>query len=636
MKLFVAVCLFLGALHSGHAQRAMDTVQLGEVVVRADHLHRYLPGGRQHVISTDTLAPQNMAQALDSRIPVYFIQYGAPGQLASINLRGLGASRTSVRWQGMEINSFTLGQTDFSELSINAGDEINIQFGGVGAMFGNGALGGTIDLQSKLAYDRGHSVRLNSSFGSFNSIGFNLNHRYSSARISSSTKVFRRHADNDFKYLLGNEYRRQKNAGYIHFGVLQDLEYQLNQYNKLSIHFWYNDFFREIQPNINNPTGDEVLKTKNTRVALKWKMNKGQWNGNLQTGFTDDYQLYDHSDLTRLNRWFASFDTEWAGLQAFTFRFGGNFNFLQPKVDTYQDNAKETRSELYAALVWEQVKNLKLGFSLRTPVANGQFKALSPLLSTSYLFYQSKGVQLTGDFQVGNSYKLPTLNQLYWMPGGNPELKPESSNNLEAGLGMIWDQQRLQWETNLRIFMHMVDNWIIWVPGGSEQNPDGEIVSFWYPDNIREVLSTGIEYQQTIDWQLPVKGLATTFTVQGTYIKSVNKKTLSPVDRSKDKQLPYTPRHLLNGSWTSTYKSWQLMVNTQYRSERFVETNNELPSLPAYILWNFSAGKSGRLGSLRWTLQAAVNNALDKSYEAFENRAMPGRNYQLNLNINYN
>ena len=34
-------------------------------------------------------------------------------------------------------------------------------------------------------------------------------------------------------------------------------------------------------------------------------------------------------------------------------------------------------------------------------------------------------------------------------------------------------------------------------------------------------------------------------------------------------------------------------------------------------------------------LDAAIS-ALDETYETFENRAMPGRNYQLNININFN
>ena len=75
------------------------------------------------MFTTDSVVLQNLAQVIEDQAPVYFIQYGAPGQLSSINLRGLGASRTSLRWQGMEINSFTLGQTDFSEIAAGSGED---------------------------------------------------------------------------------------------------------------------------------------------------------------------------------------------------------------------------------------------------------------------------------------------------------------------------------------------------------------------------------------------------------------------------------------------------------------------------------------------------------------------------------
>jgi iron complex outermembrane receptor protein len=189
---------------------------------------------------------------------------------------------------------------------------------------------------------------------------------------------------------------------------------------------------------------------------------------------------------------------------------------------------------------------------------------------------------------------------------------------------------------NVRAFRHDVNNWIIWVPGGRGEDSDGEVVSFWYPDNIREVLAYGVDYQQVITWKSSNSGWETVFDINGIYNRAQNKNLLSPVDRSKDKQLPYTPEHVVNGNWRWNYQPWELGVLVQYRSKRYVETNNELPPLSAYTLWRFSAGRSGRLGPVKWILQLQVDNAFDKTYETFANRAMPGRNYKLNLSLTYN
>jgi len=618
-----------------YAQAPTDTLHLAQITVTTAELNKYIPGGQHLLITTDSL-PVTMAQGIGAGVPVYFVQYGAPGQLASINLRGLGAARTSVHWQGMEINSFTLGQSDFGQMSMASSDVMEIQFGGVGAMYGNGALGGTIDLRSQLDYQRGHSLKFNSQVGSFGSLGTAINYRYSGGRISSSTRVFHQQATNDFEYLARNGPQTQQNAAFNLNGIVQDLEYRLNEANSISLHFWLNHHFREIQPNINDPDNDEVLKTRNTRGLLRWQNYKGNWYSKVQVGFSDDYQLYDRQQLTRLYRGFASFDAEWSGYQGMVMRFGGNLNYLDPEVDAYDDQVDQTRSELYAALEWSRIKNLNLGFIIRTPMVDGNFKALSPLVSAAYTLYNSSDLTVTADFQASNSFRLPTMNDFYWVPGGNPNLKPEQSTNLEAGIAAGWKIEKISLNTNLRAFRHAVDNWIIWLPGGNAQTDEGETISFWYPENIREVLATGLEYRQSISWKPPTSDFTTTVEINGTYNKSLNKKTLSPVDRSRDKQLPYTPVHLINSHWKNSYKTWSLNLSNQYSSQRFVEANNELPPLSEYFLWNAGLGKSGSIGAWKWLLQFSVNNVFDRDYQTYENRAIPGRNYQLNLTINYN
>lgn len=637
MKLFLAFCSLLvgNSLHC-FSQWQPDTILLPEITVVDTDPAKYLPGGKQQVFKTDSISLQNLAQSIESQAPVYFIQYGAPGQLSSINLRGLGAYRTSVRWQGMEINSFTLGQTDFSEIAAGAGDEVKIQYGGASSIYGNGALGGTVELEDDLRYNLGHGVSINSSLGSYGYGGIDLNYRYSGKRISSSTKLFRRQADNDFEYQLGSDTHRQPNAGFRHYGLLQDLEYKIDSRQLIALHFWYNDHFREIQPNQNDFNSDEQLDTENTRVSLEWQRAGDQWFTQVQAGFTNDYQLYDQAEVTRLYRWFGSLETEWSGIKYLTVRLGGNLNYLKPEVDAYQGDSKEIRSEIYTAATWDHIRNLTLAVSLRTPMRDGEFKTVSPMFSGKYLFYESTGLTISADLQFGTSYRLPTMNDLYWQPGGNPDLKPETSHNLEMGTDLTLQKERVRWTLGVRGFRHLVEDWIIWIPGGRGEDTNGQVISFWYPENIREVLAYGIEYQTNLRWQLPVEHLITSFNVSGTYNKSINRIPLSPVDRSKDKQLPYTPLNVVNGNWKWSYKSWHIGISAFYRSLRYVEANNELPPLAAYTLWNVAAGKMGSLGAVDWSLQLVVNNVTGEKYQTYENRAMPGRNYQLNMIFKYN
>jgi len=630
------VCLASGYSLHCFSQSRPDTVLLPEITIVDSDPAKYHPGGKQEIYRTDSVTLLNLAQSIENHAPVYFIQYGAPGQVSSINLRGLGAYRTSVRWQGMEINSFTLGQTDFSEIAAGAGDQIRIQYGGTSSIYGNGALGGAVMLEDDLRYNLGQSFSINSILGSYGYAGVDLNYRYSGKRISSSTKLYRRQADNDFEYQLGSVTYEQQNAGFRHYGWLQDLEYKIDQRQLIALHFWYNDHFREIQPNQHDFNSHEELDTENTRISLKWQRTGDHWFSQAQAGFTNDYQLYDNSEITRLYRWFGSLETEWNGVKHLTVSLGANLNYLKPDVDAYQGHSKEIRSEIYTAATWSRIRNLTVGVSLRAPMRDGAFKTATPMFSGKCLIHQWSSLNLSADLQFGSSYRLPTMNDLHWQPGGNPDLKPETSRNLELGADLTFQKESIQWTLGLRGFRHMVEDWIIWIPGGRGEDADGQFISFWYPENIREVLAYGIEYQTDLYWKLPVKHLSTSLNISGTYNKAINRIPLSPADRSKDKQLPYTPLNVINGNWKWVYGSWHIGVTAQYRGLRYVETNNELPPLAAYTLWNFAAGKTGSLGAIDWSLQLVMNNATDEQYETYENRAMPGRNYQLNMIFKYN
>ncbi|MDZ7776138.1 MAG: TonB-dependent receptor [Bacteroidales bacterium] len=89
---------------------------------------------------------------------------------------------------------------------------------------------------------------------------------------------------------------------------------------------------------------------------------------------------------------------------------------------------------------------------------------------------------------VSRNYRLPTLNDLYWQPGGDPELLPERGFTLETGLKYL-SQKRNGWHGGAEItwFRNDISNWIAWQPDG--------IMSYWTPKNITEVLSQGIEAQ---------------------------------------------------------------------------------------------------------------------------------------------
>ena len=90
-------------------------------------------------------ATKRLADVLQQTTPIYIKAYG-PGNLASISFRGTGANHTAVLWNGININSPTLGQSDFYLLPNLAFNEVSIQSGNGSALYGTDAIGGTIQL----------------------------------------------------------------------------------------------------------------------------------------------------------------------------------------------------------------------------------------------------------------------------------------------------------------------------------------------------------------------------------------------------------------------------------------------------------------------------------------------------------
>src|SRR5690606_34422940 len=103
-----------------------DTMDLEEVAVYATVLEKYAAG--QQVISFDRkllndYAGRSLGDLLQQNSGLYLRQYGE-GMVASVTIRGTSAGHTAVFWNGLPVNSPSLGQSDFSLIPNEAVDEV--------------------------------------------------------------------------------------------------------------------------------------------------------------------------------------------------------------------------------------------------------------------------------------------------------------------------------------------------------------------------------------------------------------------------------------------------------------------------------------------------------------------------------
>src|SRR5690606_17381308 len=249
-KLFLFCCFSLG---EGQQNTLSDTLDLQEIAVYASSLEKYAVGQQIETFesaSIENFAGRSLGDFLQQNTGLYVRQYGE-GMVSSLTMRGASAGHTAVFWNGLPLNSPSLGQSDFSLLPVEAIGKFAVHYGSSGALYGSDAIGGSVHMYSDLKFNQGHQFQVKQGFGSYGRINSRLSYGFSNKKWASRTKIFRNHSDNDFKYLdltrTGFPEKRATNAGVRQWGLVQDLGWNISPTSQLSSSFWYSFTDRQIQ-----------------------------------------------------------------------------------------------------------------------------------------------------------------------------------------------------------------------------------------------------------------------------------------------------------------------------------------------------------------------------------------------------
>ncbi|MDR7129000.1 iron complex outermembrane receptor protein [Algoriphagus sp. 4150] len=606
----------------GFSPISQDTIPLAEVEVYAPALDKFAQG--QKVINwtkneLEAYQGRSLGDILQERSPVFVRQYGA-GMIASPSFRGTSAGHTAVFWNGLPINSPSLGQSDLSILPISSVDQVSVQFGNAGALFGNEAIGGSVHLGTNSEFGKGLQAGISQqigSFGLFNTSGFA---GFSSKNFSSKTKIYREFSKNNFPYKdlgqFGTPEVKEDHAQVEQIGIVQDLAWNISTANQLKTAFWWNKTNREVQPVMGSHTKDRQ-EDQAFRVAIDFFHfeEKSVWN--LKTGVVRNEQLFNASQ-NNSTQYFLGGDWDQEISGKWTSKLGARYTLTKGDLSTYQ--ADDKRIELYQSTKFSATDKLSFALNLRQLVYSGTFAPFTPNLGAEWSFWNAGSQTLQLKTSLGKGFKVPTLNDRFWNPGGNPDLLPEES--LSGEIGLTWSNNgKLNWTQGLTYYKMSVDNWIIWLPKGS----------FWTPENIKKVSNQGLEYQGSLavrflswDWEL---------TTSYTYSEAVTTKGADENDQSVGKQLPYTPQHQANGKVQVKKSGFTSSIGTYFVGERSVTADNPR-MMSSFQLFNFGMGYDRlELGKVHFPVSFQVNNLLNTDYQVLYLRAMPGRSYQFNLSI---
>ncbi|HTF19067.1 MAG TPA: TonB-dependent receptor plug domain-containing protein [Chryseolinea sp.] len=604
-----------------------DTTYLREVRVYGLPVTSHAVGAKVDQLNAGGLG--TLSDKLGADVPLYLKSYGN-NQLSTISIRGTTASQTAVLWNGININSPTLGQSDLALIPLYLFDELSVRYGGSSALYGSDAIGGSILLgQQQPAFNKHMVLNFDQQVASFGRFDTGVKAAWGGSRWRFVTKALHTYLENDFPYnspAVGYT-KRQNNASVRNYGVDQQIQYQINDRQYIAVEGMYTDNHRHIQPPVTNDDSHEVLNDRNTRVSVNYHntMAAGVLTATAAYVSNDEDYVDGTTSTNRSDQLAAqaSFDQDYG--TRFNVRYGVSYSRFHATSTNFDDNLIEYRFDGFISSRYVIRKGWLLNLNLRQALYDGRYAPFSPSLGTEVFLVDRETSKFSIRGQASRAYRVPTLNDRYWIPGGNPALLPEDAWQFEMGLHASRSMEGFGVEIDLTAYRGWVSDMILWRPTGS----------FWSPVNLQEVDLYGTEAAAKGHWKQG--DWAVRSSLQYAFTKSLNSQALDAADASTvNKQLPYVPIHSARINVSADYKRWSLYFNGDFTSKRYTTLDNA----STYALDPFFLMDAGLSRTVRWTkvtveLSAQVRNIFNVYYEMLMNHAMPGTNVGVRVNLKW-
>ena len=612
----------------------------------------------------------SIADVLTFNSPIFVKQYGR-ATLSTVSFRGTGPSHTQVTWNGMRINNPMLGMTDFSMIPSYFIDDASLLHGTSSVNETGGGLGGLVRLSTAPADIRGFGLQYIQGNGMFRTFDEFLRLEWGDEHWQVSTRAVYQSSANDFKYrnrdkkeniyddemnIVGSYYptERNKSGAFDDVHVLQEVYYDTRRGDRFGLNAWYINSNRELPLLTTDYADDKQFENRQRehtlRSVLSWDHYRSDWKVAAKAGYIHTWMAYDYrkdpgsgimNSITRsrnkVDTFYGQADGEYTpnGNWFFTAGISAHQHLVESidKDIILQQGGKDIvgydkgRIELSASVSakWRPTERLGLSAVLREEMYGTKWATVPAFFADCQL---SKRGNIVAKASVSRNHRFPTLNDLYFLPGGNPDLRSESGFSYEAGLSFAVGKENVySLSGSASWYDQHIDDWILWL-----STPKG----FFSPRNIKQVHAYGVEMQASLaviparDWKLTMNG---TFS----WSPSINEgEPISPADQSVGKQLPYEPEFSATVTGRLTWRSWGLLYQFCYYSERYTMSSNDITlsgRLTPYLMNNLSLDKAFALKWADLTLKGTVNNLFNEEYLSVTARPMPRMNVEFFIGI---
>ena len=574
-----------------------------------------------------------LQQLLEMHSNVFVKNYGI-STLSTISIRGSSAAQTQVNWHGVNINHAATGLTDFSTLAVSMFDHIDIQYS---SSFKNTSLSGSVNLDdSKPEFKRDFKMKAALGYESLQNISALASVLYSDQVVYNKTKIMVNHAQNRYSFYNEDkdkdDMQSNTHAKSKQIGVMNDFAVNIRSKHILSIYSWLQHTQREIPATTFEPFSAKEESILSFRNIFEFKPKGNDYYSTTSSLATLlDHYSYEDSTVHIQSK---VFTLSLPYSQTFHLKLNRNNNFYFKLMGRSSFMLNQSNNNLHT--IGFNSSFTRENILKRIAVKLFVQKEISNIFSLPMVYSLSTNVKikygLDAYANLSSNYRMPTLNELYYNPGGNIDLKPEISRNIESGFNYTKTHHQHSLLLGTAFYKRKVDQWIAWYGN-----------SILTPHNIQQVESKGFEMNLNYDvilkkYQKPVVGYDiiligrkypsyTTLksSILYAYTLSTTQQSAIANDYSIGKQIPYVPRYQFKMSVGFQHKNIEMHLVQTYTGYRFV-TTDESQYLKPYAISTLWAAYHYRYQALKGAINLRFNNILNTSYQSIVGRVMPGRN----------
>jgi vitamin B12 transporter len=585
-----------------------------------------------------------VSDALKETPGLTVVRNGGLGQPASIGLRGATDGQSLFLVDGVRINdpSSTNNQAILGDLFVNNIDRIEVLRGAQSTLYGSDAIGGVVNIITRLGGDNPFALRASAEAGSFDTYHVN-------ASAFGTLDSVEYGAGFNFLHTNGTPAADKRNGnpetdGYRNLGATENLRWNLSDTLSLDLRGYYTDTRADFDDNFSFLPPFLVADSKayNTdRLASGYAgVNLALFGGKFQNRlavtaskssrafFDSAFDFIHKNSDAKGNSW----RLEYQGIVDISkddqLSFGAETQRISFSDDSFSsffgnshDHGHNRVSSVYAQYQTTLFDQLTLTGGVRYD-DDDEFGGHTSLKIAGAWALSDGTTVLRANY--GDGFKAPSLFQLF-SQYSNPitSLQPEKARGWEAGIDQSLLAERVH--ASLTYFERRSSNQIDFfscfgtIPPQFVQACIDRAAQGGFYYNVGRTRSRGLEAEVTA-------------AVSDTLQLTANVTDMRAIDLNTHTNLARRPHMMANASATwSPNERLSLGIAANYTGRRFDSTGNFTP-MPAYTVVNV-------YGSYKITDQleayGRIENALDKTYEPVDGYGGPERGFFVGLRAAY-